>query len=198
MSLARLFMLPTEIRALIFEYVVAEGQLVTFRLDSFQREYYQYATQPALTSVNRQVRCESLPIWYESNDFVLHTEGTKAADGRNWLQCNATYLPLLRRITFWVRYVPLTNNQRTSSQGAIGVSIYRQKKARDWLIDPAWSWITVVRKPAELDSHASLLVEKLKKLIAAMSTELAGMNAYIALVHGLKLYYLPISSRTGP
>ena len=74
MSLARLLTLPAEIRAHIFQHVLIETDLVTFRLDAFQREYYTYATQPALTRVSRQIRCESLPVsLVEEEDMCTQT-----------------------------------------------------------------------------------------------------------------------------
>ncbi|CAK1355479.1 hypothetical protein CB0940_00802 [Cercospora beticola] len=189
MSLARLLTLPTEIRALIFEHVVTEDQLVTFRLEPFQKDYYTSATQPALTRVSRQMRSESLPFWYECNNFVLHTEGRKADDGRKWLLCNAHHLDSVKRFSFWIRYVPLVN-QRASSQGAISVSIYRQTKHACWHIDPTWLWITVVRKPVELAGDAKFLMEKLASIVPALSSDDALPDDYFGAMSDLRLYYV--------
>ncbi|KAF2211503.1 hypothetical protein CERZMDRAFT_98389 [Cercospora zeae-maydis SCOH1-5] len=189
MSLARLLTLPTEIRALIFEHVVTEEQLVTFRLEPFQKDYYTSAIQPALTRVSRQIRSECLPFWYECNDFVLHTEGHKADDGRRWLMCHSHHLDAVKRFSFWIRYVPLIN-QRASSQGAISVSIYRQTKHARWLIDSNWLWITVVRKPAELAGDAKFLMEKLQDMLPALSTDTASPDDYFGTMSDLRLHYV--------
>lgn len=188
MALSRLLTLPAEIRALIFQFAVtADNTVVTFLLDNYQRDSYSQATQPALTRVSRQVRAESLPIYYECNDFVLHTE--KAQDAYRWLRCNSLHLGMLRRISFWLRYVPLAND-RASSQGAMSVSVRRPKKYDPWKVDDDWQWITVVRKPAELKGDVKFLHEKLVDLVSSISREAAGPDDYSGLMSDLRLFYI--------
>ena len=84
----RLLDLPQEIRDLIYEFAVTSSKpIVAFRLDEYQRPSYQEAIQPPLTRSNRQIRRESLPIFYDCNDIVLHTEGSKMHDTQRWLYC---------------------------------------------------------------------------------------------------------------
>src|ERR1700761_2254315 len=79
--------LPAEIRDYIYEFALTSGKpLVAFRLDEYQRDSYEEATQPPLTRVNRQIRDESLPIFYQSNDIVLHNDSSKGGNTRRWLQ----------------------------------------------------------------------------------------------------------------
>ncbi|KAM3419026.1 hypothetical protein BST61_g4981 [Cercospora zeina] len=171
MSLARLLTLPTEIRALIFAHVVTEEQLLTFRLEPFQKDYYTSAIQPALTRVSRQIRSECLPFW-------------------RWLICNSHHLDSVKRFSFWIRFVPPLINQRASSQGAISVSTYRQTKHARWLIDPKWLWITVLRKPAELAGDAKFLMEKLADMLPALSADAASPEDYFGAMSDLRLHYV--------
>jgi hypothetical protein len=181
LQLGTLAKLPPEIRATIFEYTLTRHQLLTFRLDRFQREYYIPATQPALTRVSRQLRSESLPIFYESNDFVIHTESPQTLDARRWLEHNRTYLPLLRRISFWLRYVPF---------GAIQVTITRARKHDPWKVGDRWKWITVVREPPGLTDDVAYLLEKLRELVPLVSEEDAGPEDYFGMVSQLRKEYV--------
>lgn len=187
---SRLLTLPAEIRSLIFEYAVTfDKTAVTFRLDTYQQDCYSQAVQPPLTKVSRQVRFESLPIYYECNDFILHSEAPKAEDALKWLRCNHAYLGTLRRLSFWIRYVPLMD-RRASSQGAIGVSIYRPKKDDNWTVDGDWRWITVVRKPTELDGDAKFILSKLRDLAPDISKDTAGPEDYAAFMTDVRLFYI--------
>lgn len=175
---------------MIFQFVVTADQtIVTFRLDSYQRDSYSQAVQPALTRVSRQVRSESLPLYFECNDFVLHTESPKAHDAHRWFRCNNSHLSVLRRLSFWLRYVPPAND-RASSQGAMSVSVRRPKKNDPWEVDDAWSWITVVRKPAELQEDITLIMKRLSELVSCISNHESTPDDYSALVTELRLSYI--------
>ncbi|KXT18894.1 hypothetical protein AC579_3522 [Pseudocercospora musae] len=189
MSLSRLSALPAEIRNAIYEYVVTTEQAVTFRLDAFQQEYYAPAVQPALTRVSRKVRAESLPLYYECNEFVLHTESPKAEDAWKWLRSNHMYLPIMRRLTLWIRYVPFAD-PRASSQGAIGISIYRPTRADTWRIDADWKWITVMRRPAELNGDVKYIMKRLDEALAPISKDGAGPEDYIGMMGHVRLFYV--------
>jgi len=186
--------LPAEIRGHIFEFVLSSTEIVTFRLDSFQRQSYCEAVQPALTRVSRQVRSESLPIYYACNDFVLHTEGPKADDAHRWLQCNARHLPDMRRLSFWVRYVTLTHSHHplsngVSSHGALSISVYRRTRGCPWAVDNVWRWITVMRKPPELARHAQFIIDELRAMTPAISTDRASPADYAGVMTDIKLKY---------
>ncbi|EME49462.1 hypothetical protein DOTSEDRAFT_19906 [Dothistroma septosporum NZE10] len=190
MTSSRLLDLPAEIRSLIYEYAVASDKtVVTFRLDSYQRDDYDHATLPSLASVSRQVRSESLPAFYSCNDFILHTESPKAEEANGWLRLNCNYLGLLRKVTFWLRYVPFTND-RASSQGAMSMSIFRPTKGAHWQVDEEWRWVTVVRRPAELQGDASLILEKLRDMIPEISKDTATHDDYAALMTDLRSFYI--------
>lgn len=161
---------------------------MTYRLDEYQREYYTPAVQPPLTRVSRQIRSESLPLFFGINDFVLHTESPKAEDAWKWLKCNEAYLALLKRLSLWVRYVPLANGR--ISRGAIGLSIYRAKKGDSWRVDGDWKWITVVRKPTELKGDANLMLGKLEELSSRLSGESAGSDEYVGMLSDLRHFYV--------
>lgn len=187
---SRLLNLPAEIRCLIYEYAVSSDKTaVTFRLDPYQRDCYDHAVPPPVTFVSRQVRAESLPAFYGCNDFVLHTESPKAEEAQRWLRLNAGHLDLLRRVTFWIRYVPFIN-ERASSQGAMGMSIFRPTKGADWQIDDGWRWITVVRKPSELQGDAKFILEKLKDILPEVVKESAMPDDYAALMTDLRSLYI--------
>jgi hypothetical protein len=118
---SRLLDLPAELREHIFSIAVtSEKPIVTFRLDKFQKESYAQAFQPSITKVSRQVRREALPLYYDRNEFIIHTEGQKAEDAHRWLHYSQPHLPKLCRLALWMRYVTLTNDHSPSS-GAIGV-----------------------------------------------------------------------------
>ena len=190
MMTSRILTLPAEIRSLIYEYAVSSDKtVVTFRLDPYQRDCYEHAIPPPLTLVSRQVRAESLPAYYSCNDFILHTESPKAEEAKRWLRLNANYLGLLRRATFWIRYVPFTND-RASSQGAMGMSIFRPTKGADWQVDEEWRWITVVRKPSELQGDAKFILGKLKEMAPEISKETAMPDDYAGLMTDLRSFYI--------
>lgn len=175
---SRFLELPPELRDLIFEFALTSGRtLVTFRLDDYQRDSYLQATQPSLARVNRQLRHESLPIYYACNDFVLHTEGSKADDARRWLLCNEPHLPKLRRVSYWVRCITLAN-QLMSSQGAMSISMMWDAMNDCWKVDEQWRWITVVRRPAALENDAKLLVGHLRTLLEEPTLQLDGYGFY--------------------
>ncbi|KAK0258746.1 hypothetical protein B0A54_15292 [Friedmanniomyces endolithicus] len=153
----RLFELPPELRIAIFEYALTSDKtVVTFRLDDYQRDSLQEAVQPALTRVNRQVRLETLPVWYGCNILILHTEGAKGRDSIRWLAYNEVHLAKLKRISVWVRRVSRTTGQ--SSHGALGINLYRQATDDSWQVSRSWDWITVVRKPLGLEADAEALI----------------------------------------
>lgn len=201
-----LLSLPAEIRSLIFEYVVACPERVTFNPDSLQRQYYSIATQPPITRVSRQVRSESLPIYYETNDFVLHTEPPKVDDARRWLVCNAAYLESMRQISLWLRYVPLPT-ERVPGSGAIGISLVRRHRGDPWTLLPAtgvadgddvaaevacWRWVTVTRKPRTLQEDIEFIFGKLRALLLTTigKSERASPDDYVGLMMDLRMFYV--------
>lgn len=186
---SRLLELPPELREAIYEYIaLAENPLVTFRLDSYQQDTYQQATQPALTRVSVQVRRESLPIYYSCNEFILHAEGTKAADARRWLICNAHYLPRIRHLSLWVRYVTLTND-RSSSQGALSLRLSKDTATGCWIVEDKWKWITVVRKPAGLEGDAKFMIATLRRMLVNDSTSYLSAEGFVYLLADLRMEY---------
>ena len=164
MSLSQILTIPAEIRSLIFAYAVTTDVVMTYRLDAYSRDSYTEAIQPALTRVSRQIRAESLPLFYECNEFVLHTEMPKAIDSRRWLECNTPHLSRMCRISFWVRYYSAALEHR-GSQGALSISMSRHRRAEQWQVDDAWRWITVVRKPSDIDNDAGFLIDHLATLL---------------------------------
>lgn len=181
--------LPAELREAIFELaVVSEKPIVTFKLDQYQKDSYQEARQPAITRVSRQVRSESLPIYYDCNNFVIHTEGAKSDDASRWLMCNEKHLNALRHLTFWIRYIPFVH-ERLSSQGALGISLARPVKRGCWKVDDRWKWITVVRKPQTLASDAEFLIGHFKKALVNESTVFIGSEAFVEMIEGVRKQY---------
>lgn len=85
--------------------------------------------------------------------------------------------------------MPLTN-LRASSQGAINVSITRPKKNSSWQIDGRWRWVTVVRKPAELDGDVKYILEKLSSMTREVSKVNASPEDYFAMMADLRTHYI--------
>ena len=167
--------LPPELRDLIYEYTLESSspesnQMVTFKLDHYQRDTLTQATQPSLLLTNRQIRQESLGIFYSSQTFILHSEGTKADDARRWLVSNEPHLRKLRQIELWIRYTTPAN-RFTSSNGAVGITLHRDLHDEDtgggeWRVrDDGWRWITVVRKPGNLENDAAFLIGEVRRLL---------------------------------
>ena len=157
--------LPAELRTYIFELSLTSSKpLVTFHLDPWQRDTLQEATQPALTRTNRQLRAESLLLFYTCNAFVLHTEGEKAAQGFRWARCCERYLGELTAVTIWQRFVALTNS-RSESNGALAVSLRRGKGGEAWAVGERWEWVTVTRKPAGVSIDAGFIMGSLRRLV---------------------------------
>ncbi|KAK4508578.1 hypothetical protein PRZ48_002317 [Zasmidium cellare] len=161
---SRLLDLPTELRLSIFEFALTSPTpTVTFRLDPYQLDTYTPALQPPLTRVSRQLRAEILPIYYESNAFILHSEPPKSHDALAWLRCNEAYLPLLRKLTFWIRYVPARGN---GGVGAFGVSVVRARKGGEWSVDEeGWNWVTVVRRPGDVEGDVKGILGRMGELL---------------------------------
>ncbi|TKA83386.1 hypothetical protein B0A55_01009 [Friedmanniomyces simplex] len=136
----RLLELPPELRIAIFEYALASPKtVVTFRLDDYQRDSLQEAIQPPLTRVSSQVRFETLPIWYGSTTFVLHTEDAKGRDTQRWLVENEPHLGKLK--------------------------LYRQATDDVWQVSDSWDWITVVRKPLGLEADAKEMILRVRETL---------------------------------
>lgn len=188
-----LLSLPAELRALIFQYAVttpSDNPVVTYRLGTYERDGYSEAVQPPLTCVSRQLRRESLPLFYECNDFVLHSEAPRASDTRAWLRSSAPYLRDLRCLSIWIRYVALTHN-RTAPSGAICVTLRRPRKSDAWAVREAWEWITVCRKPADVSEDGKLLIASLEALIGRyLKEEDAGAENYSSVVTDLRNRYV--------
>lgn len=187
---SRLLNLPPEIRDLIFEFALTSSKpMVAFRLDDYQRQSYEEAVQPALTKVSGQVRKESLPIFYDCNDVVLHTELSKTADTHRWLRCIEHRLPMLNRVSLWVRYVTLTN-EVSPSNGAISISMQRTKPDGVWIVDDDWKWITVTRKPAVAHRDAKFLVGELRRMLLEDPGCVESADGFVGLMSDLKMFYI--------
>nr|POE49216.1 hypothetical protein CFP56_32366 [Quercus suber] len=168
---SRLLDLPSELRDLIFEYALTSpSTVVTFRLDPYQEDSYSQAVQPALTRANRQVRRESLPVWYGHNAFVMHTEATKADHTLRWLACNERHLQLLRKVEVWIRVLG-TANLRSVASGAIGLEVRRRGGDLTWRTQDDWRWITVCRKPAGIEDDVAFLKEMFGDARAVRSSQ---------------------------
>jgi len=162
--------LPAELRDAIYEFALTSSKAtVTFRLDPWQRDTYSQALQPPLTRVSRQLRQETLPVYYGSNTFVLHTEGSKCDDARQWLHSNERYLGLAKYVEIWVRYVSLIND-RAGGQGALKVGMKRDVVNKCWEVEDRWGWVTVVRKPEGLERDGEWLVRELRELVGRDSS----------------------------
>lgn len=161
---SRLLALPPELRDLIFEFAltVSDAPLVTFRLDSYQKESMCEAVQPALTLVNRQVRAETLTIWYGCNRFVLHSEDVRAVAAEKWLLGNLPHMSLLRGLEIWVRYVTSTNER---AYGALAIRIRQDGKTGLWEVEEEWGWVTVLRRPMGLENDAAFLRGDLQMML---------------------------------
>jgi hypothetical protein len=182
--------LPQEIRDLIYEFALTSNKpVVAFRLDEYQRPSYQEASQPPLTRSNRQIRRESLPVFYDCNDIVLHTEGSKMHDTQRWLNCIEFRLPMLNRISLWVRYVTLTN-EVSPSNGAISISLQRTKPNGVWIVDDAWQWITVTRKPSIAGRDAKFLVGELRRTLEEDAGCVESAEGFVAVMAELKMFYV--------
>ncbi|KAI7091438.1 hypothetical protein KC356_g669 [Hortaea werneckii] len=165
--------LPPELRDLIYEYTFqssdpSSNRMVTFKLDHYQRDTLTQAVQPPLLLTNRQIRQESLPLFYSSQIFILHSEGSKADDARRWLRGNEAHLQRLRQLEIWIRYTTPAN-RFTSSNGAVGITLHRNAhdvNSGEWKVpDDGWRWITVVRKPANLETDAAFLIQEVRRLL---------------------------------
>ena len=182
--------LPAEIRTYIFELAIrSDKTVVTFRSDDYQEDTLQEATQPSLTRANRQLRLETLPLFYSLNTFVLHTEGNKASDALGWAQGNEAYLPDLLRISFWQRFVTLTND-RSSSNGAICLTIERPKRSAEWRVCNEWSWVTVTRRPNGVSVDAGFLMGSLRRMLAESADVLDTAGGVYGFLTDLRLLYV--------
>lgn len=164
---SRLLNLPQELRDLILSFALTSPKpVVSFRLDDYQKQKYQEATLPPLTRVNRQIRKESLPIFFTCNDIVLHTEKTKSDDTQEWLKCmeKTHHLRLLNRVDIWIRYATLTN-EASPSHGAIAIRMQRSKAEGRWIVLDEWKWITVTRQPSIVHRDAKFLIQTLRRML---------------------------------
>lgn len=162
-----LMSLPLELRQSIFSYALTSDKpLVTFHLDEYQREVYEEASQPALLSVSKQVRAESLLLYYQSNHFIFHSEGKKADDAEQWLQYALPYLHRLGSIVFWLRCMARAPYS-AGPQGAIAIRMRYAVRTDCWNVADEWSWVSTVRQPEATDTDAEFLVNTLRQLMSA-------------------------------
>jgi hypothetical protein len=190
---SRLFQLPAEIRELIFEHaLISPKSLVAFRLeDEYQRADYHEAVQPPLTFVSRQLRRECLPIFYSSNDIVLHTESSKVNETQAWLRCAEKHLPTLRRISILVRYTSLTGYFRgRSASGATRLWLQRAEPGDRWNVSEQWRWTTVTRPPVEVEFDAKFLIKTLKMLLADNGGDFDNSESFGAALVDLRMLYV--------
>lgn len=186
----RLLDLPAEIREYIFEFaLVSEKPVVTFRLDNYQRESYREATQPALTRVSRQIRQESLQVFYRVNCFIFHTEEPRFHESLKWARQHERMLAKMLRMSFWVRHVTLTND-RDASNGAMCIPLWRGHAEGEWSVDEAWQWITVTRKPAAIQSDVGFIFTTLRALLRDDPACLRGADGMSALIKDLRSMYI--------
>jgi hypothetical protein len=179
-----LLALPPELREQIFSHAVTSPkQTVTFRLDKYQLETYDQARQPLLTLVNKQIRRETLPLYYGNNDFVLHTEGLKSEDAARWLRSNEIHLSRLGCVKVWVRYVG--SNERTPGSGALEVECRHDVRSGKLVVGEEWRWITVVRRPEGVEWDGKLLVTFLGQLVGGRSRGEMGAEDVLRGLRGL-------------
>ena len=182
--------LPAELRTYIFELaLISDKTLVTFHLDKYQQDTLQEATQPSLTRVSRQLRSESLLLFYSCNTFILHTEGAKAEQGHKWAQCSESYLKELTNIVIWQRFVTLTN-ARSESNGALSVSLKRAKAEGPWSVGDRWNWVTVTRKPSGVSLDAGFIMGSLRRLTLENPALMDTADDMYATVTDLRLLYV--------
>lgn len=187
---SRLLDLPAELRTYIFELSVVSGKpLVTFRLDRYQQDTLQEATQPALTRASKQLRSESLLLFYSCNTFIQHTEGIKAEQGHRWAQCNEVYLTELTSINIWQRFVALSN-ARSESNGALAVPLKRAKAGDPWVVGDHWNWVTVTRRPSGVSLDAGFIMGSLRRLVAENTTLMDTADGVHATVTDLRSLYV--------
>nr|OQO21207.1 hypothetical protein B0A51_13873 [Rachicladosporium sp. CCFEE 5018] len=133
-----LLTLPPELRLQIFALALSPypKTLVTFHLDPYQREDYVEATQPALTRVSRQLRAEALPLFYQQNSFVLHSEGKKGDERERWFRGMGIWVEELRTLEIWVRFWKRGGDGRGG--GIVGVGL--KWEGGRWRVGEAWRW----------------------------------------------------------
>lgn len=187
---SHLLALPAELREHIFSLAVLSAKpTVTFRLDKFQKESYEEASQPPLTRVSRQIRREALPLYYDVNEFILHTEGEKAEDAHRWLHYSQPHLSKLSCLALWIRYVAVRNDHSPSS-GAIGVYLRHDPRADRWVVGDQWRWITVVRKPTGVEWDGTLSIQFLTQLVDGRSRSVMSADDYVGVMRDLKMLYV--------
>ncbi|KAK3615834.1 hypothetical protein LTR56_026344 [Elasticomyces elasticus] len=160
----RLFELPAELRVVIFTFALTSDKtVVTYHLDDYQRDSLEEAIQPPLTAVSRQVRCETLPIWYGCNRFVFHTQTPKVDETRQWLSANAIRLAMLKQVSFWVRRFANVPGV-PPAYGALGINLDRDAEGL-WKVSDAYDWVTVMRRPRDLNIEAKGIIDHAKRAI---------------------------------
>ena len=186
---SHLLALPPELREQIFSYAVTSPkQTVTFRLDKYQLETYDQARQPPLTLVSKQIRHETLPLYYGNNNFVLHTEGLKSEDAARWLRSNEPHLSRLGCVKVWVRYVG--SNERSPGSGALEVECRHDARSGRFVVGEEWRWITVVRRPEGVEWDGKLLVTFLRQLVDGRGRGEIGSEEWVGVLSGLRGLYV--------
>ncbi|OQO06649.1 hypothetical protein B0A48_08436 [Cryoendolithus antarcticus] len=171
-----LLTLPPELRLQIFALALSPypKTLVTFHLDPYQREDYVEATQPALTRVSRQLRAEALPLFYQQNSFVLHSEGKKGDERERWFRGMGIWVEELRTLEMWVRFWKRGGDGRGG--GIVGVGL--KWEGGRWRVGEVWRWVCNVRKPAGLERDGEWILKEMVRLIGEAS-QLCGRGGEI-------------------
>lgn len=94
----RLLALPAELRVYIYELVVIETHPLK---PTFMYSKPDDGKQPAVTKVSRQVRAESLPIYYEKNTFRVECYvGSVIESSQRWLRAIEQNVHIIKTFEF--------------------------------------------------------------------------------------------------
>jgi hypothetical protein len=184
-----LLTLPFELRTQIFLHALSHPpHLVTFPPDHVQAQYYTAALPlPALTRVSKQIRHETLPLYFQANTFILHTEEPKFLDAKAWLRAGITqrFLADLRSVEVWVRYVPLGGARGALGGGCFGVRVGRERKGGRWRVEEGGvRWVTVTRRPVDWEGDVKGLVRGFGEALGGLEEE--GAEEWIAVLEGVR------------
>lgn len=148
-----LFKLPAELREAIFKLVViSKDPFCTHRLDERNKSWLQIACPPAITRVSRQIRSESLPLYYSCNRFKIRTEGPKFHEASEWLECIGKHVNALRHLMFDIRCDRINE---TTKHGH-------------------FRWLEIIMKPQTLDGEADSLVVHFRQTMVNKSIVVRG------------------------
>lgn len=198
--------LPRELRDMIIEEAIEVKRITPYLGFAVRRNIYQ----PDLASVNRQLRAETLPVFYKTSPFYFDSLGEPGQweKVKHWLTANHSYLHMIKVVTFrlctgherifQVESTPgIRTNMRFGPVDPRSVRYYRDSKDATLLQktrDAARARYRreYSRNQCEFDMTKKVVKKELLVMCESMGVNKFGLEEY---VRAVELFWFPEEKR---